>query len=144
VFGYPVAASVDNYLYYHEFGINDGSVNPPVGIGAYIESNPVDLGEGDQFMFVSRIVPDMTFRNSLNAPSAVFTLKAKDFPGSAFLGTASQTTTRSASVPVEQYTGELFVRIRGRSMAFRVESDQIDTAWRLGAPRIEVRPDGRR
>jgi hypothetical protein len=76
-----------NYLYYQEFGINDGSQNPPVGIASYIESNPVDLGEGDQFMFVSRIVPDMTFRNSQNTPSATFTLKAKDFPGSAFAGT---------------------------------------------------------
>ena len=144
VFGYPIAASTDSYLYYQEFGMNDGSQNPPVGISAYIESNPVDLGEGDQFMFVSRIVPDMTFRNSQNSPSATFTLKAKDFPGSAFVGTDSEVATRSASVPVEQYTGEMFVRIRGRSMAFRIESDQIDTAWRLGAPRIEVRPDGRR
>ena len=144
VFGYPIAASTDSYLYYQEFGMNDGSQNPPVGISAYIESNPVDLGEGDQFMFVSRIVPDMTFRNSQNSPSATFTLKAKDFPGSAFVGTDSEVATRSASVPVEQYTGEMFVRIRGRSMAFRIESDQLDTAWRLGAPRIEVRPDGRR
>jgi hypothetical protein len=144
VFGYPVAASVDNYLYYHEFGINDGSQNPPVGIASYIESNPVDLGEGDQFMFVRRIVPDMTFRNSQGTPSATLTLKAKDFPGSAFFGTAAQSATRSVSLPVEQYTGELFVRIRGRSMAFRIESDQLDTVWRLGAPRIEVRADGRR
>jgi hypothetical protein len=144
VFGYPIAASNDGYLYYQEFGMNDGSQNPPVGISAHIESNPVDLGEGDQFMFVSRIVPDMTFRNSQNSPSATFTLKAKDFPGSAFVGTDSEVATRSASVPVEQYTGEMFVRIRGRSMAFRIESDQLDTAWRLGAPRIEVRPDGRR
>jgi hypothetical protein len=144
VFGYPVAASIDGYLYYHEFGINDGSQNPPVGIASYIESNPVDLGEGDQFMFVSRIVPDMTFRNSQGTPSATLTLKAKDFPGSAFFGTASQSATRSVSLPVEQYTGELFVRIRGRSMAFRIESDQLDTVWRLGAPRIEVRADGRR
>jgi hypothetical protein len=144
VFGYPIAASLDGYLYYHEFGINDGSQNPPVGIESYIESKPVDLGEGDQFMFVSRIVPDMTFRNSQNTPSATMTLKAKDFPGSAFVGTDSQVATRSVSLPVEQYTGELFVRIRGRSMAFRIESDQLGTAWRLGAPRIEVRPDGRR
>jgi hypothetical protein len=144
VFGYPIAASSDGYLYYQEFGMNDGSQNPPVPISAYIESNPVDLGDGDQFMFVSRIVPDMTFRNSQNSPSATFTLKAKDFPGSAFDGTDSEVATRSASAPVEQYTGELFVRIRGRSMAFRIESDQLDTAWRLGAPRIEVRPDGRR
>ncbi len=144
VFGYPIAASTDSYLYYQEFGMNDGSQNPPVPVSAYIESNPVDLGDGDRFMFVSRIVPDMTFRNSQNSPSATFTLKAKDFPGSAFVGTDSEVATRSASVPVEQYTGELFVRIRGRSMAFRIESDQLDTAWRLGAPRIEVRPDGRR
>ena len=144
VFGYPIAASADNYLYYHELGLNDGNQNPPVGIASYIESNPVDLGEGDNFMFVSRIVPDMTFRNSLNSPAATFTLKARDFPGSAFVGTDSEVATRSVSVPVEQYTGELFVRIRGRSMAFRIESDQLDTAWSLGAPRIEVRPDGRR
>jgi hypothetical protein len=144
VFGFPIAASLDGYLYYHEFGLNDGDQNPPVGIAAHIESNPVDLGDGDQFMFVSRVIPDMTFRNSEGSPSSVFTLKAKDFPGSAFFGNYSQTTTRSVALPVEQYTGELFVRIRGRSMALRVESDQLDTAWRLGMPRIEVRPDGRR
>lgn len=144
VFGFPIAASIDGYLYFHEFGLDDGSENPPVGIDAFIESNPVDLGDGDQFMFVRRIVPDMTFRNSVNVPSATFTLKAKDFPGSAFVGTESQAATRITSVPVEQYTGDLFVRIRGRSMAFRVESNQAGTAWRLGAPRLEVRPDGRR
>jgi len=144
VFGYPIAASADNYLYYHEFGINDGSQNPPVGIDSYIESNPVDLGDGDQFMFVSRVVPDLTFRNSTGTPSVTLTLKAKDYPGNAFGDTTSQAATRSVSAPIEQYTGEQFVRIRGRSIAFRIESDQADTTWRLGTPRLEVRPDGRR
>lgn len=144
VFGYPIAASGDGYLYYHEFGINDGSQNPPVGIDSYIESNPVDLGDGDQFMFVSRVVPDLTFRNSTGTPSVTLTLKAKDYPGNAFGDTTSQAATRSVSTPIEQYTGEQFVRIRGRSIAFRIESDQLDTTWRLGTPRLEVRPDGRR
>lgn len=144
VFDYPIAASVDGYLYYHEIGLNDGSQNPPVPIASYIESNPVDLGDGDSFMFVSRILPDMSFRNSTNDPSATFTLKAKDFPGSSFFGSDAQVVTRSASLPVEQYTGELFVRIRGRSIALRVESDKLGTGWRLGTPRLEIRPDGRR
>jgi len=144
VFGYPIAASADGYLYYHEFGINDGSQNPPVGINSYIESNPVDLGDGDQFMFVSRVVPDLTFRNSTGTPSVTLTLKAKDYPGNAFSDTTSQAATRSVSTPIEQYTGEQFVRIRGRSIAFKIESDQADTTWRLGTPRLEVRPDGRR
>jgi hypothetical protein len=144
VLQYPVAASTDGYLYYHEYGLNDGSQNPPVAIASYIESNPVDLGDGDNFMFVSRIVPDMTFRDSTNSPAATFTLKAKDFPGSAFVGSDSQVASRTASVPIEQYTNELFVRLRGRSIALRVESDQVGTGWRLGNPRLEVRPDGRR
>lgn len=144
VFPYPIAASLDGYLYYHEYGLNDGSQNPPVGIDSYIESSPIDIGDGDRFMLVQRIIPDITFRSSTGTPSVDFTLKAQDYPGNNYSDTVSRAAIRSATVPIEQYTPEQFVRIRGRSIAVRVESDQLNTAWRLGAPRIDMRPDGRR
>lgn len=144
VFSYPIAAGTDGYLYYQEFGINDGSQNPPVGINAYIQSNSFDLGEGDQFMSAWRIVPDLTFRNSDSSPQATITIKTQDYPGGGFLEEESNTVARTATVPVEKFTTQQYVRLRGRSMAFRLESNQYNTSWRLGAPRIDVRPDGRR
>jgi hypothetical protein len=144
VFAYPVAAGTDGYLYYHEFGINDGSQNPSVGIDAYIQSNAFDLGDGDNFMSVWRLIPDITFRNSDGSPQATITLKTQDFPGGGFLIEESGSVVRSATVPVEKFTTQQYIRLRGRAMAFRIESNQYNTSWRLGAPRIDVRPDGRR
>ena len=144
VFQYPVAAGTDGYLYYQEFGINDGSQNPAIGINAYIESNAFDLGDGDQFMSAWRVVPDITFRNSDSNPQATITIKTQDYPGGGFLEEESNTVIRTATVPVEKFTTQQYIRLRGRSMAFRLESDQYNTSWRLGAPRIDVRPDGRR
>lgn len=144
-FGYSIAAGVDGYLYYHEVGVNDGSQNPPVGINAYIESSPIDMGEGDNFMFARRVIPDITFRTSEGAPTATFTFKAQDWPGDGFIAKQEdEAVTRSQSVPVEKFTREQYIRLRGRAMALRVASDQYNTAWRLGTPRIDVRPDGRR
>jgi len=95
-------------------------------------------------MFASRLLPDITFRKSTGTPLATFTLKAKNFPGGALFGDDATTTVRSATVPIEQFTTQTFVRIRGRAMALRVESDQTNTAWRLGVPRLDIRTDGRR
>ena len=143
--GYPIAASPDNYLYYQENGLNDGSNNPPTALSPYIESSVVDIGEGDQFMFASRVIPDITFRNSTSqSASATFTIKARNFPGDNFISSDANSVTKTASVPVEQFTDEVFIRLRGRSMSIRVESSQTNTAWRLGDPRIDVRTDGRR
>jgi hypothetical protein len=144
VFAYPVAAGPDGYLYYQEFGINDGSQNPAVGINAYIQSNAFDMGDGDQFMSAWRLIPDITFRNSDGSPQATITVKTQDYPGGGFLEEESNTVARSATVPVEKFTTQQYIRLRGRSMAFRLESNQYNTSWRLGAPRIDVRPDGRR
>lgn len=145
VLPYPIAAAVDGYIYYHESGLNDGSVNPPAPLAPYIESSAVDMGEGDQFMFATRIIPDLTFRNSTNAAAtATMTLKARNYPGGAYFGDVDQDVIKTASVPVEQFTNQVFVRIRGRSMALRIESNQVDTAWRLGDPRLDLRSDGRR
>jgi hypothetical protein len=140
----PIAAGIDGYLYSHESGLNDGSQNPPAPIDAYVQSSPVDLGDGEQFMFVSRVIPDITFRNSTNDPSATMTLTAQNFPGGEFFGDQPSPVARSATVPVERYTQQTFVRLRGRAMALRIESNKVGTAWRLGSPRVSLRTDGRR
>ena len=143
--GYPIAGGIDNYLYYQENGLNDASSNPPSALNSYIESSVVDLGEGDQFMFASRVIPDITFRDSSSESSTVtFTIKARNFPGDNFGPSDSNPVVKTADVTVEQYTDQVFIRLRGRSMSIRVESDQVNTAWRLGDPRLDVRTDGRR
>jgi hypothetical protein len=142
---FPLAASPDGYVYYHEFGFNDGSVNPPGPLAPFVESSVFDVGEGDQFMFASRLIPDITFRNSPDVGAqAVFTMKARNFPGDMFADANANPVSRTAVVPVERFTDQLFIRLRGRAMSLRVESNQTNTAWRLGAPRLELRTDGRR
>ena len=141
----PIAAGTDHSLYLHEIGFDDGSTSPAQAISAYIESSQMDLGEGEQFVFMKRLIPDMTFRDSSNpTPSATMTLKVRNFPGSNYSNSNNGSVAKTASVPVEQFTDQIFVRLRGRSFAFRIESDDTGVAWRLGSPRVEVRPDGRR
>ena len=142
---FPIAASPDNYLYNHESGCCDGSTDPNTPITAYIESSQMDIGDGENYMFIRRMIPDITFRGStVDSPSANFILKARDFPGAAYTNEQDKTVTRSATVPVEQFTNQVHVRLRGRSFAFRIEADTLGTAWRLGSPRVDIRPDGRR
>jgi hypothetical protein len=140
----PLAAGLDGYLYAHESGINDGSQNPPAPIAAHIQSSPVDIGDGEQFMFVRRLLPDVTFRNATNSPQLTITLTAQNFPGAAFFGDQPSPVARSAALPIEQYTDQTFVRLRGRAAALRIESNRVGTSWRLGVPRLETRTDGRR
>ena len=137
---YPIAAG-SSYLYNHEYGHNDDTS----AMTSYIESSSMDIGDGDRFSLVQRVVPDLTFDGSTTAssPAAVFTLKARNFPGEDFSDTDSGTTTRSASSPVETYTKQLHLRARGRSFALRVASSASDMRWRLGSPRVDIRPDGR-
>jgi len=142
---YPIATSEDGYVYYHESGLNDGSANPPVALNSFIESAVFDIGEGDQYMFAHRMIPDITFRNSTEPnPSVTFTMKARNFPGSAFSDQYDNTVTKIATVPVQQYTNQVFLRLRGRAMSLRVDANQTGMAWRLGSPRLDLRTDGRR
>ncbi len=141
----PIAASTDHALYFHEVGFDDGSYSPVAAISSYIESSQMDIGDGDQFVFLRRMIPDLTFRSSTaETPAATMTLKARNFPGGNYLQTNSKTVEKTASVPVEQFTDQVHVRLRGRSFAFRIESDQVGTGWRLGSPRVDIQPDGRR
>ena len=144
VSGLPIAASPDGNIYFHETGFSDGSTNPPSPINSYIESSGVDIGDGEQFMSVKRVIPDIGFRNSTGNPLATFTLNARTYPGSGTTQTQSGSAVRTVSSPIAQYTEQLDVRIRGRAVSIKVESNQVDTQWRLGTTRIDLRPDGRR
>jgi hypothetical protein len=141
----PIAASPDHYLYEHESGFDDGSTAPATALLAHIESSQIDLGDGDQFAFLSRIIPDITFRDSTtNTPAVTFTLGVRNFPGGNYLHTDANSVGKTSSVPVEQFTKEIRTRLRGRSFNLKIENTGTETAWRLGTPRVEVRPDGRR
>lgn len=142
---YPMAASPDNYMYYHEFGTDDGSTEPVSPLNAYIESSPLDIGDaGDKFAFVRRVLPDVSFVDSTNSPRVDFILKTQNYPGSNYQNGSDSVATRTAVVPVEQYTQVENVRLRGRSVIFRLESNRVGTRWILGSPRIEIQMDGRR
>ena len=142
---YPVAASTDNYLYYQEFGLDDGSQSPASGITSYIESSQVTMGDGDKFFLANRVIPDVTFRDSTaTSPSVNLTVKARRFPGTTYENSDSSTVTQSASTPIELYTEKADIRLRGRSFAVRLESTDAGVTWRLGTPRIDIRQDGRR
>ncbi len=140
----PTASGTDGFLYSHEVGVDDGSTNPPSPLEPYIQSSPVDIGDGEQFMFVSGVVPDVTFRGESGTPSLTLTMSAQNFPGSEIFGHYPSQISRTVSVDVEIYTKQLFIRLRGRSVVLRIESSKVGTAWRLGFPRIRLRTDGRR
>lgn len=141
---YPTGAATDGYLYYHEKGTDDGSTTPPSPLNAYIESAPIEIGDGDKFSFVRRVIPDVSFYNATNSPTVNFTLKTQNYPGSNYESGSNSSVVRTATVPVDQYTQVLDVRLRGRSVILRVESNRVGTRWGLGSPRLETQVDGRR
>ena len=137
---YPIATQ-SNIIYNQEFDYDDdGSA-----MSSFIESAPLTIGDGNEFSLVQRILPDLTFEGSLtgSAPAANFSLKTKNFPGTNFNETDTETATRIATTPVEQYTNQLFLRARGRSFALRIDSSSTGTKWKLGTPRVELKRDGR-
>lgn len=142
---YPIAAGTDGYLYNHELGTDaDGAA-----MNSYIESSPVELttegGPGERFMLISRVIPDIDFEGSTaTSPAVTMTFKTSRYPGSNYNYTSTQTTTQSATVPISQFTEYTDLRLRGRQVVFRVEKNAVGVAFTLGAPRLEVRPDGRR
>jgi len=139
---YPIATDNSGYVYNHEFGYDaDGAA-----MDSYIESAVMDIGDGDRYTYIRRLIPDISFSGStsISTPQAVFTVKARDFPGEDFGSSASGTATRTQVLPVQEYTNQLDLRTRGRSFALRVESSALGAKWRLGNPRVDVRPDGRR
>ena len=147
----PMATTPNSQLVYHETGVDDGTTNPPSPIVAYVQSSDFDIGDGHNFGFVWRIIPDVTFDGSTAvAPVLDFTVRPRQFPGSNYGNANSPEVASTQSFAgqrtynVQRFTEQVYVRIRGRQMAFRVGSDTLGTQWQLGVPRIEIRPDGRR
>ena len=141
----PIAAAPDHYLYNHEIGFDDGSTDPVTAISARIESSQIDMGDGDHFLFMSKMIPDLTFRDSTaSLPSATMTLQARNYPGGLYLQTQAKAVTRTATVPLEQWTNQVNLRLRGRAFSLKLESTDTGVGWRLGTPRVDIRPDGRR
>ena len=141
---YPVAANTDGYLYNHEVGLNDGTTTPASAIASYIQSSQLSMGEGEEFVFLSRLIPDLTFDASTDATASVnMTLETRNYPGGQYLQSNASAVTQTSTTPVEQFTTEAYIRLRGRSFALKVDSSTTDIQWRLGSPRVEVRSDGR-
>ena len=148
---YPIAADYNGRLLNHEFGVDDNSTSVTLPIDAYVQSSDFDIGDGHNFGFVWRILPDVNFNGSnVNAPSVTMTVKPRQNSGTAY-GQADNPTVqssnnyaRSSVYNVQQFTGQVYTRLRGRQMAFRIESNTIGVAWQLGSPRIDIRQDGRR
>jgi hypothetical protein len=142
---HPIATDYNRRLLNHEDGVDDVSGPTAVAINAYIDSSDFDIGDGHNFGFVWRILPDVTFAGSVvQNPNCTMVVKPRINSGSAYGTPNDPTVTRTQAFPVELYTGQVYTRIRGRQMAFRIESDGVGTTWQLGAPRIDIRPDGRR
>jgi len=148
---YPLAATYSYNIVQHEYGVDDGTAVPATAIDSYIVSSEFDIDDGHNFGFVWRMLPDLTFRGSSSAnPDVTMTLYPLQNSGSGYNDPLSQggdayaTVERTSTVTVEQYTGTIYVRVRGRQMAFKVRNNNLGDQWQLGAPRIDIRKDGRR
>jgi hypothetical protein len=148
---HPVSATYERNIVNHELGLDDNVTGVPLPIYSYIQSSEFDIDDGHNFGFIWRIVPDLTFRGSTTAsPLVTMTLYPLQNSGSGYNnpaslgGTNSATVTRTATIPVEQYTGQVYTRVRGRQLAMKIESNQLGAQWQLGAPRIDIKQDGRR
>jgi len=148
---FPVAASYSNNIVEHENGVDDNMLETPAAITSFIQSGEFDLEDGDRVMFVWRCLPDVNFSGSTSeSPLVSMTFQPRYSSGVAYNnplssgGISSGPIARSAIVPIEIYTGQVDIRVRGRQMSVRLDSGELGTAWQFGAPRIDMRPDGRR
>jgi hypothetical protein len=147
----PLAATYSYNLVNHEQGNDDNQTGTPAAISALISSAEFDIDDGDHFGFVWRMLPDITFRGSDTAsPQVTMTLIPMQNAGSGYNnpisvgGNSSSTVTRTSTSVIEQFTGQVYVRVRGRQMIIQIESNQLGCAWQLGSPRIDIKQDGRR
>ena len=149
---YPMAATYNQTIVYHEDGLNDNETGTTLPIAANISSSEFDIQDGHNFGFVWRVLPDLTFSGSTNSPSpellppaVTMTLFGLSNSGSGVTSSAGAPVAASASYSItEEFTGQIYTRMRGRQLIFKIESNQINTTWQIGAPRVDIRPDGRR
>lgn len=148
---YPLAADYNNRVLYHESSVDDVSTSVAVPIYSYVQSSDFDIGDGHNFGFVWRILPDVNFNGSnVNEPAVTMTIKPRQNSGTAY-GQADTPAVQSynnfstrGTYNIQQFDGQVYTRLRGRQMSFRIESNTLGVAWQLGTPRIDIRRDGRR
>jgi len=154
---YPIAATYSNNLVYHEYGVDDNTSGTPVAMESSITTSQFDIGDGHNFAFVWRMLPDLTFRGSTDSttPSLTIQLQPLQNSGSGYNSpisvggtstTGTQTVAATYTYPQDPdlFTGQLNIRVRGRQMSMRIACNTLGTQWQLGSPRIDIRPDGRR
>ena len=145
IFDFPIAANNDGFLYEHELGFDDGTTDPASAINAYIQSSPMDIGDGEQFMFIRKMIPDVDFKNSTAIlPETNITLDVKNAPDGTYSDSQTDAFVKTQAAAVNARTEQLFFRLRGRQMRFKIGSDELEVTWRLGSPRVDIRSDGRR
>ena len=145
IFDFPFAANSDGFVYEHEIGFDDGTTDPVSAINAYIQSSPIDIGDGQQFMFLSRMIPDVDFKDSTALlPDVNITLDVKNAPDGTYVSAQTDAFVKTQAASVDARTEQLYFRLRGRQMRFKISSDELGVDWRLGSPRLDIRPDGRR
>jgi hypothetical protein len=156
---FPVAATYSNNLVNHEDGVDDEETATPAPINSYIMSSQFDIDDGHNFSFIWRVLPDVTFRGSTaGAPAVTMTLLPLQNSGSGYnnplsvggsadgsvVQTGTSQTIGGKTYEIDQFTGQINTRVRGRQMSIKIEANQIGTTWQLGSPRLDVRPDGRK
>lgn len=147
---YPIAATYSYNIVEHENGVDDGTTSPATAISASITSSQYDLDDGNNFAFVYRMIPDLTFRGSTSGttPTITMYLQGLNNSGSGITQTGNANVVNTGPAPsvinVDEFTGQIYIRIRGRQMQMKITSNTLGTQWQLGSPRIDMRPDGRR
>ena len=151
---YPMAATLGNQIVFHEAAVDDGTTNPATPISSYVQSSDFDIGDGHNYGFVWRMIPDITFDGSTTpsplTPSVTMTMRPRQNPGAPYSTAPSPTVASTQNYGaqsvynVQEFTEIIYTRVRGRQMAFKIASDTLGTSWQLGVPRLDVRPDGRR
>ena len=148
---YPIAATYAHNIVNHESGVDDNMTEVPTPIEATITSAQFDLDDGHKFMFLWRVLPDITFRGSeAEAPTARMYMLPLKNSGSGYTdppsvgGENNRPITRTAVLPIEAFTGQIYTRVRARQMSVKVESTGLGVTWQLGAPRLDLRADGSR
>jgi hypothetical protein len=151
-FSRPLAFN-DSWVYNHEDGVNDGQPlsATPLPIESFIQSAYIDVDDGDKFMLIRRVIPDINFSNSsdvYDTPKALITVGVTNFPGALTSTTNAEGVTTARNIvteaTIDQYTNQVFIRARGRQMSFKIASNNLGTQWQLGMPRVDARPDGNR
>lgn len=141
----PIGAATDGYLYYHEYGIDDGSQNPPVSLNAYIQSSPLEIGSGDHFLFITRMIPDINFDGSTaTTPQVTMSLTGYLYPGGNYKPGRTGNIVRTLDADVDEFTQKIDTRLRARAVSIRYECNTVGTRWRIGDVRMDARQDGRR